>query len=40
MAKHYHLSLSGETGPEWRIDMVEIIKRINQVKLGFRAIIF
>lgn len=39
MPKRYRVSLSGEADPEWRIDM-KIIKRISQVKLGFRAIDF
>lgn len=39
MPKRYRVTLSGETDPEWRTDM-KIIKRISQVKLGFRAIDF
>lgn len=39
MPKRYRVRLSGEADPEWRTDM-KIIKRISQVKLGFRAIDF
>lgn len=39
LAELYH-ELSGEVDTEWRIDMLKIIERLSQVKLGFRVAVF